>query len=93
MMKKTLKKVKNKKCKVCGESFKPFKTTDRYCSSKCAYKDSKPLNKGPQTPIRSRSAKMQKADRKYSKLRKEFLSKPENQICFVDGCNKRANTV
>ena len=30
---------------------------------------------------------------KYKKKRIEFLSKPENSICFISGCNSRANTI
>lgn len=30
---------------------------------------------------------------KYSVLRIEFLGKKENKICFIDGCNKKANSV
>jgi hypothetical protein len=39
---------KNKtyKCKVCKESFTKNKSTDRYCSSKCAKSDFKPISRG-----------------------------------------------
>lgn len=36
---------KTYKCKVCDESFIKSKTTDRYCSSKCAISDSKPISR------------------------------------------------
>jgi len=41
------KEVKYKECadKSCQNEFKPFKTTDKYCSSKCFYKNTKPLKK------------------------------------------------
>lgn len=84
-MNRILKKVKNKRCKVCGSEFPPFKTTDRYCSGKCARIDQK--------PIKNKSERRIKEDREYSILRKEFLSLPENKFCFVDGCNRLANTI
>ena len=38
---------REKKCNHCGEIFKPFKTTDKYCSFLCAKLDGaiKPINK------------------------------------------------
>lgn len=29
----------------------------------------------------------------YVKLNKEYLSRPENQKCFIEGCKRKANTV
>lgn len=29
----------------------------------------------------------------YVKIRKEFLSRPENQKCFIKGCTRKANTI
>lgn len=29
----------------------------------------------------------------YNKMRKEFLARPENKYCFIDGCSARANTI
>jgi len=29
----------------------------------------------------------------YKKQRIEFLSRPENEFCFIDGCNRRADTI
>lgn len=37
-----------------------------------------------QKPIRKRSLKGQVLDKKYSRIRKEFLSLPENKICPVE---------
>jgi len=34
-----------KKCKECGNEFRPFKTTDKYCSYSCASKNEKPKEK------------------------------------------------
>jgi len=30
---------------------------------------------------------------KYRKLRIEFLNLPENEFCFIQGCNRRADTI
>lgn len=43
--------------------------------------------------IPRRSKKGQKEDRKYTVKRLQFLAIPGNQRCFIDGCNKRADTV
>lgn len=44
-------------------------------------------------PIPKVSKKRQIENAKYSVLRIEFLSKPENQICFVEECSRKANTI
>lgn len=36
---------------------------------------------------------MQVKDKIYSRTRIEFLSLPENRICFIDGCGKPADTI
>lgn len=43
--------------------------------------------------IPRRTKKGQKEDRKYTIKRLQFLSIPGNQRCFIDGCNRRADTV
>lgn len=65
-----------------------FRTTDKYCSYACA----KVCDDIPK-PINKQSKKRIPLDREYLKKRKEFLARPENQICFVDGCEKKANSV
>ncbi len=88
-MKRTPLKVKTtKKCKVCGNTFKPLKTTNRYCSMKCASQDYKqPENKSKAQPglsgIKQQSDKTKKRLYEYHKRRKVFLSKPENGYCIV----------
>ena len=66
----------------------------KYCSTRCEIKH-KPhsQNLKQKTPIRKVSVKQDKLNKIYSKLRIEFLSLPENQICFIDGCNKKSNTI
>ena len=44
-------------------------------------------------PIPKVSKKRQIENAKYSVLRIEFLNKPENRICFIDGCNKPSTTI
>lgn len=43
--------------------------------------------------IPKQSAKRKKENPKYTVLRLQFLAIPGNQRCFIDGCNKRADTV
>lgn len=69
----------------CNNEFQLFKTTDKYCSWLCAKKNKKPINKV--------SKKQDKINKQYMDDRKIFLSLPENKYCFIEGCNRRANTV
>lgn len=91
----------------CDNMFTPkFKTTEKYCSYKCAtdcivkHKGNNPkpwdlkrtpIKKDPNYRIPKRSKKKQKQDRIYTARRIVFLK--ENPVCFIDGCNKPANTV
>lgn len=90
----TIKPKLTKKCFYCGKEFNPYKSTDKYCSFQCAKLDGK-INKNISkvVKIKQKSDKLKKNYSLYLKLRKEFLSKPENQICFIDGCNKHATTI
>lgn len=87
-----LKKCKNKDC---GVEFKQFNSLQSYCSVDCQKKCKKPnlklksLNK----PIKKVSDKRKIENAKYTVLRIEFLGKPENKICFIDGCNKLADSI
>lgn len=86
-----MKKIKPKKCRECGTEFMPrYKTTERFCSPICAYKN-KPNTK--HVPIKKRSKKRQKQELDYKRDRLEFLSSSENKMCFIDGCGKPANTI
>ncbi len=44
-------------------------------------------------PIKPVSDKRKVENAKYTVLRIEFLGKPENKICFINGCNKPADTI
>ena len=50
-------------------------------------------NKGNKKPIRKVSKKREIENKIYIRTRKEFLSLPENRICFIDGCSKPATTI
>ena len=84
-----------KECKVCGTEFKMYRTTDKYCSGKCQMKDKKPdlKLKSLYKPIKQVSEKRKLEDIIYKSERIKFLSLPENQICFIEGCNKQATTI
>lgn len=79
--------VKNKEtreCKFCGTEFKKYRTTDKYCSGVCQFKDKKPdLTLKSPKPIRKISKKQAVLNAQYLVANKEFLSKAENQICPV----------
>jgi hypothetical protein len=85
--------VKPKKCKICSTEFKPHKSTDRFCSLECFKKQKKSEPKKRFDKIPNVSKKRKIENLQYQVLRAEFLNKPENKICFIDGCNKEANTI
>lgn len=63
------------------------------CFLKCQIRiDNSKKVKAP-TRIKQVSEKRKLEDIEYKRLRLEFLSKPENKICFIDGCNKSSNTI
>lgn len=91
----------HKNCKVCGTEFKLYRTTQKYCSGRCEAKDKKPNLKWKplyimpkqKKPINKVSKKQAVINAKYSVQRIQFLAKPENKFCIVEGCGKLANTV
>src|SRR5690554_4511023 len=74
-----------KKCRNadCENEFTQYNSLQKYCSLTCAKSDEPNLTKKPRKPIRAISKKRAKELPKYIKLREEFLSKPENQICPI----------
>lgn len=54
------------------------------------WKKSEPKEK---KPIPKVSKKRVKENREYTIKRLQFLSQPENLRCFIEGCNKRADTI
>lgn len=74
---------KEKICE-CGNHFIQYNSLKKYCCVQCEIKY-KPhsQNLKQKTPIRKVSVKQDKLNKIYSKLRIEFLSLPENQICPI----------
>ncbi len=80
----------------CDNEFKMYRTTDKFCSSQCKRKHEETLQKKPKEKpkqIRKVSKKQSVLNSKYSVLRIQFLSKPENKFCFVENCGKLATTI
>jgi len=92
----------SKKCKICGNSFRPFRTTDRYCSVLCAAQDVKPVQRGlpdfrgvereTRKAIRNRSPKRQNQERLYyGKTRPEYLE--EHPFCEAKNCGRLSTEI
>lgn len=86
---------RNKTCrnKGCEKEFTPFNSLQKYCSFDCANDNKKPASNKIYKPIKKVSKKQSVINAKYIVQRIKYLSKKENQICFIDDCNKKANTV
>ena len=81
--------------KDCDNEFKQYNSLMKFCSPSCTNKNRK-VNiklKSLYKPINKVSKKRKIENLKYSVLRTEFLGKKENQICFIDSCNKQATTI
>jgi hypothetical protein len=89
--------MKPKKCrnKNCGKEFTPqFNSLEAFCSFPCAKEGREPdlkLKAVYKIPQVSKKRKVEQLQ--YQVLRTEFLSKPENKICFIEGCNRESNTI
>lgn len=72
------------KCKLSGVEWKQYNSLQKCRCEKCEKKH-KPHSKNlkQKTPIRKVSVKQDKLNKTYSKLKIEFLSLPENQICPI----------
>jgi hypothetical protein len=87
--------VKLKKCRECSTEFKPFKTTDKYCSFECANLNKKPSAKKvypakkKQKRIKPISDSMAEKLVEYRKVRDEYMS--EHEVCEFEDCEKLAN--
>lgn len=66
------------KCKDC-----PYSETSKICQIKCDMKQQNNKKAKVPTRIKKVSDKRKIEDAEYKKLRLEFLSKPENQICPI----------
>lgn len=89
------KEVKQKECHDCDCDvlFTPFRSTDKFCSWDCAKKNQKPVKSKQMKPIPKMSPKRKKEIPIYLKQRMDFLNKPENKICFIEGCGRSATTI
>lgn len=99
-------KVKTHKTCKCGNKFKLYRTTQKFCSMDCERKFGKPKaikppkspdlrlkEMKPFKPIKKVSDKRKIENAKYTVQRIQFLGKEENKICFVDDCNSIADTI
>lgn len=78
----------------CNVKFRQFNSLQKYCCSICSNKNKKVnLKLKPLYKIPKVSEKRKIENAKYSVLRIEFLGKKENQICFINGCDKKATTI
>lgn len=87
--------MKQKKCRNCGKEFTPqHSSLEIACSFECAKEGRKPdLKLKTVYKIPKVSKKRQVEQLQYQVLRTEFLGKPENKICFIEGCNRESNTI
>ena len=80
---------KLKICKVCKSEFRQYNSLQ-----KCPCQNSLARHKETKKYVIPKVSEKRKIENlKYSVLRIEFLGKKENQICFIDGCNKKATTI
>lgn len=75
------------KYKPCGKNFTQYNSLQTYCSYQC-----KKADKGIKH-IKKFSEKREQENKIYSQLRKVFLAKPENKICFIDSCKNPSDTI
>ncbi len=79
----------HKPCRTCGKEFKLRTTLDKFCSPFCKnkYESANGLSKALKKRkfIAPVSEKRLAELAEYRKLKKEFMSKPENKICPVTG--------
>lgn len=87
-----MKEYKTKKCKNPDCSKNAYSNLQPFCGHKCRDKI-KPKKQKEVYTIPKVSQKRQIENLQYQVLRTEFLGKKENQICFIDGCNKQSTTI
>jgi len=92
------------KCKICGTKFEPKYFLQKCCNNDVCKEKWRELvleeKKQVDNDFRSKSKPIKKvSDKKalqdiiYKSERIKFLSLPENSICFIEGCNKKATTI
>lgn len=84
----------------CGNIVKIYNSVrDTHFSPACKIRDKGYPKKSPlsnpiaRKPINKVSEKRKHQNSEYFAKRKEYLARTENQKCFIDGCNRIANTV
>lgn len=81
----------------CGEKVRLYRTTDkRYFNSECEKRhkgEAAATISKQRKPIAKVSEKRKGQNAEYWIKRKAFLALPENQICFINGCEAKANTI
>ena len=85
----------SKKCpnEGCEKVFTPFNSLQKYCSWNCQKANEKPKPRKVYKAPNKVSKPQAIINAKYSVARIEYLSRKENQICFIEECNKKATTV
>lgn len=71
----------------CDKTFLQYNSLIVHCSRQCKIAD------GKAKPLKKVSEKRKKETPIYSELRLDFLSLPENQVCFIEGCYNPADTI
>lgn len=78
-------KLQQSKCKNCGKKFKKSRTTDRFCSSSCAYTSSK---KPKRTPIKKKVSESNKTFHKVKmELAEAMADDPHCENCGIPTSN------
>ena len=87
--------LKQKKCSnpICNNLFNKFNSLQKYCSSKCMSACNKEKPSKQKKPINQVGKKQAIINAKYTVMRIEYLGRPENRICFIDGCSNLATTI
>lgn len=68
----------------CDREFKMYRSTDKFCSHQCAHEANQGKEKAKKRyKLKPYSEKRKAESILYRKKRKEFLSKPEHNICPV----------
>ena len=82
-------KVKEKKCKGCGDSFTPFKTTDKFCSYRCSVErlETKSKPKKPKEKKQSEKSERKKLLEKARIVFNKYIRlRDQKKPCIC--CNK-----
>lgn len=82
----------HRNCKNCGNEFKLFRTTDKYCSNDCRIESEGHKEKKVYKAPNKVSDKRKVLNEVYSSLRIKILSQAKFK-CFIDGCTRVATTL